>query len=445
MCGTYLSWTQKRNCGTHVSLLSPLPQVPSPSSPLPLSLPQRRAVETSASGGGVGVAWRPTSCGRHYSGDGGGGARVELHRGEDGGDQSGGGGRHTQRGTASSAVPCSTCRPPPTRSSTPSRHGYACYHPSVVQDVLHFFQQPRPRRLWRDHLIPHAPECDSVGGEERFDDAGDDASSFSWRPRECGGDDGDFLEIQLVRLVPVVLEDRVGEVEVLKVVEVDEELVRVLCENRELQFEKVYFDSLNYSPMLVAAFSVGMALRCRSHVVGAELFAHGEVAPRRLEDKREREMTPVVLTSTAMVMAEAVASEKLGGVGFRRRRQTPAAGAVGSCIEEEAPLDVGWRPVVSRAAADLTGRVSETMTAGSRTPCAAASGPKWFSAAARLNDEACSSGAWWSGRKRCGAAGGRRRAWAEKEEHGERGGRKKRKRKGKKEREEGRGRRGEEG
>ncbi|EAZ19877.1 hypothetical protein OsJ_35461 [Oryza sativa Japonica Group] len=147
-----------------------------------------------------------------------------------------------------------------------------------------------------------------------------------------------------------------------------------------------------------------MALRCRSHVVGAELFAHGEVAPRRLEDKREREMTPVVLTSTAMVMAEAVASEKLGGVGFRRRRQTPAAGAVGSCIEEEAPLDVGWRPVVSRAAADLTGRVSETMTAGSRTPCAAASGPKWFSAAARLNDEACSSGAWWSGRKRCGAA-----------------------------------------
>uniref|UniRef100_A0A0D3HS47 Uncharacterized protein n=1 Tax=Oryza barthii TaxID=65489 RepID=A0A0D3HS47_9ORYZ len=147
---------------------------------------------------------------------------------------------------------------------------------------------------------------------------------------------------------------------------------------------------------------------------------------------RERETTPVVLTSTAMVMAEAVASEKLGGVGSRRRRQTPAAGAVGSCIEEEAPLDVGWRSVVSRAAADLTGRVSEAMTAGSQTPCAAASGPKWFSAAARLNDEACSSGAWWSGRKRCGAAGGRRRAWAEKEEHGERGGRKKRKRKGEK-------------
>nr|ABA96013.1 hypothetical protein LOC_Os12g08680 [Oryza sativa Japonica Group] len=330
-------------------------------------------------------------------------------------------------------------RPCPAQPAGRRRPGLQHRHGTgVVQDVLHFFQQPRPRRLWRDHLIPHAPECDSVGGEERFDDAGDDASSFSWRPRECGGDDGDFLEIQLVRLVPVVLEDRVGEVEVLKVVEVDEEvalfrqLVRVLCENRELQFEKVYFDSLNYSPMLVAAFSVGMALRCRSHVVGAELFAHGEVAPRRLEDKREREMTPVVLTSTAMVMAEAVASEKLGGVGFRRRRQTPAAGAVGSCIEEEAPLDVGWRPVVSRAAADLTGRVSETMTAGSRTPCAAASGPKWFSAAARLNDEACSSGAWWSGRKRCGAAGGRRRAWAEKEEHGERGGRKKRKRKGEK-------------
>lgn len=84
-------------------------------------------------------------------------------------------------------------------------------------------------------------------------------------------------------------------------------------------------------------------------------------------------------------MAKAVASEKLGGVGSKRRWQTPAAGAVGSCIEEEAPLDVGWRPVVSRAAADLTGRVSEAMTAGSRTPCAAASGPKWFSAAARLN------------------------------------------------------------
>uniref|UniRef100_I1R4M9 Uncharacterized protein n=1 Tax=Oryza glaberrima TaxID=4538 RepID=I1R4M9_ORYGL len=170
------------------------------------------------------------------------------------------------------------------------RHGTG-----VVQDVLHFFQQPRPRRLRRDHLIPHAPECDSMGGEERFDDAGDDASSFSWRPRECGGDDGDFLEIQLVRLVPVVLEDRVGEVEVLKVVEVDEEvalfrqLVRVLCENRELQFEKVYFDSLNYGPMLVAAFSVGMVLRCRSHVVGAKLLAHGEVAPRWLEDKRERD------------------------------------------------------------------------------------------------------------------------------------------------------------
>lgn len=49
-------------------------------------------------------------------------------------------------------------------------------------------------------------------------------------------------------------------------------------------------------------------------------------------------------------MAEAVASEKLGGVGSKRRWQTPAAGAVGSCIEEEAPLDVGWRPVVSRAA-----------------------------------------------------------------------------------------------
>uniref|UniRef100_A0A0E0J7J8 Uncharacterized protein n=1 Tax=Oryza nivara TaxID=4536 RepID=A0A0E0J7J8_ORYNI len=223
--------------------------------------------------------------------------------------------------------------------ASPPRHSQAaaphpCLHrppPRHPHDVLHFFQQPRPRRLRRDHLIPHAPECDSVGGEERFDDAGDDASSFSWRPRECGGDDGDFLEIQLVRLVPVVLEDRVGEVEVLKVVEVDEELPH---------------DGLR---------------------------------------TREKETTPVVLTSTAMVMAEAVASEKLGGVGSKRRWQTPAAGAVGSCIEEEAPLDVGWRPVVSRAAADLTGRVSEAMTAGSRTPCAAASGPKWFSAVARLN------------------------------------------------------------
>jgi hypothetical protein len=39
----------------------------------------------------------------------------------------------------------------------------------------------------------------------------------------------------------------------------------------------------------------------------------------------EKETTPVVLALTAMAMAEAVASKKLGGTGSRRRRQTTAA------------------------------------------------------------------------------------------------------------------------
>uniref|UniRef100_A0A0E0EQU0 Uncharacterized protein n=1 Tax=Oryza meridionalis TaxID=40149 RepID=A0A0E0EQU0_9ORYZ len=64
MCGTHFSLIHKRNCGTHVSLLSPLPPRRSPS----LSRdgrrgPERRRAETAASGGGEGVAWRPASSG----------------------------------------------------------------------------------------------------------------------------------------------------------------------------------------------------------------------------------------------------------------------------------------------------------------------------------------------------------------------------------------------
>ncbi len=74
-------------------------------------------------------------------------------------------------------------------------------------------------------------------------------------------------------------------------------------------------------PLLVAASSVGMALRCRSHIVAAESSPppaesnHLRTAKSSRDGLRtsEKETTSDVLALMAMAMAEAVASEKLDG------------------------------------------------------------------------------------------------------------------------------------
>nr|ABA94218.1 hypothetical protein LOC_Os11g34330 [Oryza sativa Japonica Group] len=123
-----------------------------------------------------------------------------------------------------------------------------------------------------------------------------------------------------------------------------------------------------------------------------------------------------------MAMAEAVASKKLGGTGSRRRRQTTAApspsfhadlgGWTVSIFLLKLRFGRGryrWGP-----GCDDSGKSNPVR--GGAPGQAAASGPKWFSAASWIGGKAGSSGARRSGINRCGAADGRRRSWAERKE-----------------------------
>nr|ABF96024.1 hypothetical protein LOC_Os03g24090 [Oryza sativa Japonica Group] len=189
--------------------------------------------------------------------------------------------------------------------------------------------------------------------------------------------------------------------------------------------------------VLVTASSVGMVLRCRSHIVAAESSPppaesnHLRTAksPRNGLRTSEKETTPAVLALTAMAMVEAVASEKLGGAGSRRRRRTTAARADTAAPSPSFHADLGgWTVSIFllklRFGRGRYRRGPGCDDSGKSNPVhggalgqAAASGPKWFSAASWIGGEAGSSEARRSGINRCGAAGVRRRAWAERKEN----------------------------
>uniref|UniRef100_A0A0D9ZPJ0 Uncharacterized protein n=1 Tax=Oryza glumipatula TaxID=40148 RepID=A0A0D9ZPJ0_9ORYZ len=106
--------------------------------------------------------------------------------------------------------------------------------------------------------------------------------------------------------------------------------------------------------VLVAASDVGMVLQCRSHFVGIESSPPSAESnclctaklPRDGLRTSEKETKLAVLTSTAMVMAEVVTSEKLCGACSRRRRWTPTAGG-GRLLSHASEKKLGWRPAAS--------------------------------------------------------------------------------------------------
>uniref|UniRef100_A0A0E0J2V5 Uncharacterized protein n=1 Tax=Oryza nivara TaxID=4536 RepID=A0A0E0J2V5_ORYNI len=141
-----------------------------------------------------------------------------------------------------------------------------------------------------------------------------------------------------------------------------------------------------------------MALRCRSHVVTAESspppaesnHLRTTKSPRDGLRTSEKETTPVVLALTAMAMAEAVASKKLGGTGSRRRRQTTAAPSpsfhadLGGWTVSIFLLKLRFGRGRYRWGPGCDDSEKSNPVRGGAPGQAAASGPKWFSAASRI-------------------------------------------------------------